>query len=177
MNINECRQCLSYIYSTHPNSPTLTNEDKTRMVAAYFRILYKYTLADVLGAIDRFCKDKPSFIPTAYEIESCVVKTLDVDKFLPSEYWQLDKELYQYKAENIYCLQAELRIKYRLSESEQEKEELKKEFENCEKRLEIEKRLAELYDSAEQQASNVYNKQCEIRAGIEWENEHDKEIC
>lgn len=178
MNINECRQCLSYIYSTHPNAPTLTKEDKTRMVAAYFRVLYKYTLNDVLSAIDRFCQDKPSYIPTAYEIESRVVKTLDIERFLPAEYWQLDKELYQYKAENIYALQADLRVKYRLSGNEQEKERLKHEFEACEKRQENDKRRAELYSEAEQKALIYYNEICIKSAGLEGVNHGEfKEIC
>lgn len=178
MNINECRQCLSYIYATHPNAPALNADDKTRMVAAYFRVLYKYTLNDVLSAIDRFCQNKPSFIPTAYEIESGIVKTLDIKRFLPDEYWQLDKELYQYKAENIYSIQADLRVKYRLATDELEKEKLKAEFENCEKRQEIDKRRAELYSEAEKKALIYYNELCINSAGLEGVNHGEfKEIC
>lgn len=157
---------LSYIYSTHPNAPALTQDDKTRMVAAYFRILSKYTLQDVLSAVDIYCREKHSFIPTPYEIESKVCRTLDVEQYLPQKYWDLDKELYQYKATNLYALQSEIRSKYRLTQDEIEREKLKAEFEECEKRKVINIKLAEMYREAEIKAIEAYEALCANHAGI-----------
>lgn len=177
MNISECRQVLSYIYSTHPNAPSLSSEDKTRMVAAYFRVLYKFTLNDIMYAIDRIGKTKPSFIPTAYEIEEAVTPTLDINLYLTDEYWKLDRELYQYKAENIYSKQSDLRVKYRLSTDVDEKEKIKAEFEQCERLIYIKARCAELYKQAEIKALCAYNDACEKESGLkEIEHEMHKEI-
>lgn len=95
MNIEQTRQILSYIWSTHPSSPKYTDSDKARTIAAYFRVLYKYAINDVLAAVDAVCLANPTFIPSAYEIEAKCQKTVNVDFYLPKRYHELDKEIYK----------------------------------------------------------------------------------
>lgn len=94
MNLQQTSSVLSYIWSTHPNAPKYTDEDKMRIVAAYFRILYKYDINDVMIAVDEACRKNPAFIPTAYEIESVCekCKTIDLERFLPPDYLDIVNE-------------------------------------------------------------------------------------
>ena len=86
MNIQQTRQVLSYIWSTHPSAPKFSDDGKTRMIASYFRVLYQYSLEDVMAAVDLACRESPSFIPSAYDIEKKCTKHLDVERYLPSAY-------------------------------------------------------------------------------------------
>ena len=65
MNIEQTRQVLTYIWSTHPCAPKLEGDGKTATIASYFRILYKYSIEDVLEAVDRVCRESAAFIPSA----------------------------------------------------------------------------------------------------------------
>ncbi|MBQ9396012.1 MAG: hypothetical protein IJU23_10960 [Proteobacteria bacterium] len=93
MNITQTRQVLSYIWSTHPSAPKYTGEDKVRTVAAYFRVLYQYSVEDVMEAVDRICRESPTFIPSAYEIEKRCTKHINVEAYLPREYEVLGDRL------------------------------------------------------------------------------------
>ena len=93
MNISQTQQVLSYIWSTHPSAPKYSDDGKTRIIASYFRVLYKYSIDDVLDAVDRVCHESPTFIPSAYEIEKQCHKTVDVDMFLPPEFSGLAEEI------------------------------------------------------------------------------------
>lgn len=86
MNISQTQQVLSYIWSTHPSAPKYSDEGKTRIIASYFRILYKYSIDDVLEAVDRVCRESSTFIPSAYEIEAKCTKHVDIEAYLSSEY-------------------------------------------------------------------------------------------
>lgn len=86
MNIAQTQQVLSYIWSTHPSAPKYSDEGKTRIIASYFRILYKYSIDDVLEAVDRVCRESSTFIPSAYEIEAKCTKHVDIEAYLSSEY-------------------------------------------------------------------------------------------
>ncbi len=93
MNIAQTRQVMAYIWATHPSAPKYTDDDKVRTVASYFRVLYKYAIDDVMDAVDRFCHESPTFIPSAYEIEARCEKHVDISQFLPTEYFGLDRQL------------------------------------------------------------------------------------
>lgn len=99
MNIAQTKQVLSYIWSTHPSAPKYSDEGKTRIIASYFRVLYKYSVNDVLAAVDAVCSDKPTFIPSAYEIEAKCQKTVNVEFYLPNRYHELGKKIH--KAEQL----------------------------------------------------------------------------
>lgn len=85
MNIAQTRQVLTYIWSTHPNAPKLEGDGKTAIIASYFRVLYKYSIDDVLDAVDRVCHES-AFIPSAYEIEAKCTKHVEIGAYLSSEY-------------------------------------------------------------------------------------------
>ena len=86
MNIQQTQQVLSYIWSTHPSAPKYSEDGKMRTVAAYFRVLYQYSAEDVLEAVDRICRESPTFIPSAYEIEAKCTRHVDIEAYLSSEY-------------------------------------------------------------------------------------------
>ena len=89
MNIAQTRQVMAYIWATHPSAPKYTDDDKARTVASYFRVLCKYSVDDVMAAVDIICRESPTFIPSAYEIEKKCTKTVKVDAFLPREYYEV----------------------------------------------------------------------------------------
>ena len=62
MNLSQTRQVLSYLWTTHPSAPKLTDDDKMRSVASYFRVLYRFAIDDVLDAVDKACRKSPSFV-------------------------------------------------------------------------------------------------------------------
>lgn len=93
MNIAQTQQVLSYIWSTHPSAPKYSDEGKTRIIASYFRVLYKYAVEDVLEAVDRVCHESPTFIPSAYEIEKRCEKRVDVERYLTDEYHGMAKKI------------------------------------------------------------------------------------
>ena len=90
MNLNQCRQALTYLWGTHPAAPRFTDADKAITTASYFRVLHKYSLQDVLNAIDKACRENHTFIPSAYEIETKVVKTTNWEKYITDEYRELN---------------------------------------------------------------------------------------
>lgn len=94
MNIAQTRQVMAYIWSTHPSAPKYSNDDKVRTVAAYFRVLYKYALSDVLAAVDAVCLENPTFTPSAYEIEAKCEKRVNVDYYLPEQYHTLGRMIH-----------------------------------------------------------------------------------
>ena len=93
MNIEQTRQVLTYIWSTHPSAPKLEGDGKTATIASYFRILYKYSIEDVLEAVDRVCRESAAFIPSAYEIEAKCTRHVDVEYYLPDEYHKVSQRL------------------------------------------------------------------------------------
>lgn len=101
MNIAQTQQVLSYIWSTHPSAPKYSDEGKTRIIASYFRILFKYDIQDVLAAVDAVCRESATFIPSAYEIEAKCQKHVDVERFLGDEYREAARRLEDAEARRI----------------------------------------------------------------------------
>lgn len=98
MNFIQTKQALQYLWGTHPAAPRFDDTDKNVAAISYFRVLYMYSLPDVLDAIDRACRKSPSFIPSAFEVEENVYKTLDVDSYIDKEkYKKLDQVHHEYK--------------------------------------------------------------------------------
>ena len=157
MNIAQTRQVMAYLWATHPSAPKYTDEDKARTIASYFRVLYKYAIEDVLDAVDRVCKKSPSFIPSAYEIETACYKSPNVEPFLPQEYHELDA---QYK-EFEFCHYPDLilaRSKLELAETDDEKAECQRQFDGIRTRMEIEERMHEIYNTALARATEAYDR-------------------
>lgn len=121
MNIAQTRQVLSYLWSTHPSAPKFGDEDKMRTVAAYFRVLYPYSVEDVMAAVDLVCRESPTFLPSAYEIEKRCERRIDVDAYLPREY-----ELVTDRIEDADTKRLALEPEYR--EAFRARDELMKEF-------------------------------------------------
>lgn len=94
MNISQTRQILAYLWASHPGAPRYTDDDKMRTIAAFFRVLYGFSVDDVLKAVDAVCGDKPTYIPSAYEVLAKCKKSIDVDAYLPHEYHDLSKALH-----------------------------------------------------------------------------------
>lgn len=86
MNIAQTRQVMAYLWATHPSAPKYTDDDKARTIASYFRVLHRYSIEDVLEAVDRVCRESPTFIPSAYEIEAKCTRHVDIEAYLSSEY-------------------------------------------------------------------------------------------
>lgn len=121
MNIQQTQQVLSYIWSTHPSAPKYSEDGKMRTVAAYFRVLYQYSVEDVLEAVDRICRESPTFIPSAYEIEKRCTKHIDVEAYLPKEYEVLEDRLEEAEAKRLalkedyqtaFCARTEIMREY-----------------------------------------------------------------
>lgn len=98
MNLQQTCAVLSYLAATHPNFPKYTPEDKQRVAASYFRILYKYSLQDVLNAVDCACRRSRPFLPCVYDIEYHINLSLDIERYLSSGYYDLERELSDLKA-------------------------------------------------------------------------------
>lgn len=157
MNIEQTRQVMSYIWATHPSAPKYTDNDKVRTIASYFRVLYGYSLEDVLDAVDRVCKQSPSFIPSAYEIEAACHKSADVDAFLPKEYHELDA---QYK-EYAYCYYQDLilaRNEIELATTYADRDKAQARFDGIKARMAIEEKMNELYKQASYDAEEAYDR-------------------
>ena len=101
MNIAQTRHVMAYIWATHPSAPKYTDDDKVRTVASYFRVLYKYAIDDVMEAVDRFCHESPTFIPSAYEIEAKCHKRVDVERYLSDEYRDVERRLEDAEARRL----------------------------------------------------------------------------
>lgn len=101
MNISQTQQVLSYIWSTHPSAPKYSDEGKARIIASYFRVLYKFDINDVLEAVDRVCRESATFIPSAYEIEAKCTKHVDIESYLSSEYVLVLERLEKAEARRI----------------------------------------------------------------------------
>ncbi len=101
MNIQQTQQVLSYIWSTHPSAPKYSEDGKMRTVAAYFRVLYQYSVDDVMEAVDKVCRESPSFIPSAYEIEKRCSKRINVEAYLSKEYEVLGDRLEEAEAKRL----------------------------------------------------------------------------
>lgn len=101
MNIAQTQQVLSYIWSTHPSAPKYSDEGKTRIIASYFRILYRFDINDVLEAVDRVCRESVTFIPSAYEIEAKCTKHVDVGPYLTDEYRTVSQRLADAEARRL----------------------------------------------------------------------------
>lgn len=98
MNLQQTCTVLSYLAATHPNFPKYTPEDKQRVAASYFRILYKYSLQDVLNAVDQASRHSRPFLPCVYDIEHYITITLNIEKHLSSEYYDIERELWDLNA-------------------------------------------------------------------------------
>lgn len=98
MNLAQTCQVLSYLAATHPNFPKYTPEDKQRVAVSYFRILYRFSLPDVLDAVDAACRRARPFLPCVYDIEHEVAPTLHYEKYLTAEYYDLERELNELKS-------------------------------------------------------------------------------
>lgn len=149
MNINETKQALSYIYSTHPHAPKLTHDDKTRMVYAYFRVLYKYDLQDVLNAIDSASRES-AFCPSAYDIERHMEISINPADYLPDNYKGFMPRMNLYSEINRKVLE------YYSCEEEHDKKQLYNEIErlqNCIDEIEFARKL---WIFAESKATKAY---------------------
>ena len=98
MNLSQTCQVLSYLAATHPNFPKYTPEDKQRVAVSYFRILYRFSLHDVLDAVDAACRKSRPFLPCVYDIEHEICTSLDLEKYLTAEYYELEHELTELKS-------------------------------------------------------------------------------
>ena len=98
MNIAQTRQVLTYLWATHPSAGKLDEDSKTAIIASFFRILFKYDIQDVLAAVDDVCRDSPTFVPSAYEIEARCVRRVDVERFLGDEYRDAERKLEEAEA-------------------------------------------------------------------------------
>ena len=157
MNIAQTRQVMAYLWATHPSAPKYTDDDKVRTIASYFRVLYGYSLEDVLDAVDRVCKKSPSFIPSAYEIEAACQKSANVEAFLPKEYHELDA---QYK-EFAYCYYQDLilaRNEIEIAKTEEERAKAQARFDGIKARMAIEEKMHELYKAASYFAEEAYDR-------------------
>ena len=157
MNIAQTRQVMSYLWATHPGAPKYTDDDKARTIASYFRVLYKYSIEDVLDAVDRVCRKSATFIPSAYEIEAACHKRPNVAPFLPREYHELDA---QYK-EFEFCYYQDLilaRSKLELADTDAEKAECQRQFDGIRARMEIDERMHEIYNTALARATEAYDR-------------------
>lgn len=157
MSIDETKIVLSYIYSTHINAPKLSKEDKQRVVMSFYRILYKYSMCDVMTAIDKACANDKGFVPTPYDIEKNIKISIDVTKFLPAEYYKLDAECADLKYENLYKIYYEARAENEVLHTE----ESKKKLERIKRRIEINETIAPMYTSAIHEAERYYFSQNE----------------
>ena len=92
MNINETQTFLTMLWSLFPNAPKCDADSKKAMIAAWFYVLHEYTLNDVWEGSQRVLRDKPSFIPNAFEILASCKKTVNPDAFLDSEYYDLEQK-------------------------------------------------------------------------------------
>lgn len=156
MNIAQTRQIMSYIWSTHPSAPKFSDEDKVRTIASYFRVLYKFSIEDVLDAIDRVCRKSPTFIPSAYEIEAACVKTPNVEAFLPNEYHELDAQYKEYQ----FCVYQDLiraECDMETAENDEDKKKAKLRFDGIRARMNIDDKLTEIYHHASMQAIEAYD--------------------
>lgn len=161
MSIDETKIVLSYIYSTHINAPKLSKEDKQRVVMSFYRILYKYSMSDVMSSVDVTCASDKGFVPTPYEIEKNIKISIDVSKFLPAEYYKLDAECADLKYENLYRLYYEARAENEVLQTD----ESQKKMERIKRRIEINEKIAPMYTNAIHEAERHYfsqNEQKEI---------------
>ena len=165
MNINETRHALSYLYSTHPHAPTLNPGDKTRMVYAFFRVLYKYSLNDVIDGIDRACEKSTQFIPSAYEIERNVEKSIDITQFLPEEYNEIIEKLGNYRYENLYDRLYKVVRKARAVDDETEKKRLEYEAEKIQSFIDLNERANSMMIAESKALTDYDNMQTTIAAG------------
>ena len=156
MDINETKQALSYIYSTHLNAPKLSADDKKRVVMSYFRVLYKYSLHDVLCGIDKASGTDKGFVPTPYDIEKCIDISINPDLFLPDEYFTLDSECAEYKGVSLPALYYQARAEYNLAENTQDKENLGEVLRRIKRRMEINQIIIPMFSKAVQDAEDYY---------------------
>lgn len=157
MNIAQTRQVMAYLWATHPSAPKYSDDDKSRTIASYFRVLYKYSIDDVLDAVDRVCKKSPAFIPSAYEIETACYKTPNVEPFLPSEYRELDAQYKEFECSHYPDLIL-ARNRLELAENDAEKAEYQRQFDGIRARMEIEERMHEIHNSALARATEAYDR-------------------
>lgn len=93
MNIEQTRRLLTWLWSKFPNSKALADADKQTTIVAYFDELWQYSLEDVIAGARKALAAQPHFVPSAPEIAHYCTKTIDVEKYLPREYAQLEKAL------------------------------------------------------------------------------------
>ena len=163
MNIEQTRQIMSYLWATHPNAPKYTNDDKVRTIAAYFRVLYRYDLNDVLDAVDRICRESPTFIPSAYEIEKACRKTFNSDTYLPPEYYDLDAQYAEFRL----CTYDDIiaaRCQMESAQTDDERNAARARLDGIARRREIESQMRKLRDDAEWHAERDYDRAQEAAA-------------
>ncbi len=114
MNINETQTFLTMLWSLFPNAPKCDADSKKAMIAAWFYVLHEFSLSDVWEGSQRVLRDKPSFIPNAFEILASCKKTVNPDAFLDAEYYNLEKRFtgsthiyqqssdYEYEIKRLY---------------------------------------------------------------------------
>ena len=82
MNLRQTGQVLAYIAATHPTYPRYTDEDKQRVLMAYFRLFWPYALNDVMDAVDRASRKSRPYPPGAYDIEAEIKPHYDTTKYI-----------------------------------------------------------------------------------------------
>lgn len=163
MNLQDTQTFLTMLWSLFPNAPKCDADSKKAMVSAWFYVLHEYTINDVWTAAQSALRDKPSFIPTAYEVLARCKKTLNPDLFLGSEYEDLESKFTGstnlYQSHNNYDY--ELRCLCRELGDEHEKERIDEINgyirHNIEQRN-IDSRLSELLNAASEAAERAYDK-------------------
>ena len=158
MNISQTRSVLTYMWATHPCTAKLDDDSKNAIIASYFRVLYKYSMNDVLDAVDRACRVSSPFLPSAYEIDAKCVKNPNVDAFLPPEYYELDKQFSEFKHDYLPELYlAESNCKH--AKTDDEREEFQRQVDGIRARIGIEEQMRKIYRHAEALATEVYDRE------------------
>lgn len=105
MNIRQTGQVLAYIASTHPNYPRYTDEDKQRVVMAYFRLLWPYSINDVMEAVDKASRKSRPYPPGAYDIEAEITPHYETAKYLDNaRISALDAQINALEEEQRNCI-------------------------------------------------------------------------
>lgn len=163
MNIEDTRNFLTMLWSLFPNAPRISAEEKSATIAAWFYVLHKYSLSDVWESAQSVLHDKPTFIPTAFEILNRCEKTLIPEDFVDAEYKDLESKFIGstkiYQSRNNYDY--ELSCLYRDLEGEKDAKRVNKLNECIQQNIDqkfIEKRLLVLYHEARIIAEAVYDQ-------------------
>ncbi len=175
MNIEDTRNFLTMLWSLFPNAPKSSPDEKRATVAAWFCVLHEYTISDAWNAAQEVLREKPTFIPTAFEILNRCRKTVNPEDFVCSEYKDLESKyigstkIYQNRNNYDY----ELSCLYRELDGETDDEKIAvlntRIRQNIDQRF-IERRLLELYHEAHITAEAMYDQREKARYSADFKS-------